>query len=246
MKKLDFAETWRATFAAVRADVGLYGTLAAAFVLLPAMIVAVLGPGEARTVADLNGTRLLVQLVVAIVGAIAQLGIIALAFGATTPREALSRGIAALPGLVGASLLTALTLLPAVLLIQASYKGYPALLLPGLIVLLPGLYVVARLALAVPLLATRTLGPVTALRASWAATVGNGWRIFGFLAAIIGLLLVAMLLAGGVAAAVGSVLKVAGAPGLADFVVALISAAVASGYTVVNSVGLATLLKRLG
>ncbi|TRW17065.1 hypothetical protein [Glacieibacterium frigidum] len=246
MKKLDFAEVWRTTFADVRANVGLYGTLAAAFVLLPAMVVAVLGPGEARTVADLNGTRLFAQLVVALIGAVAQLAIIALACGTVpTPRAALARGFAALPGLAGASLLTAFAILPAVLLLSASRQGYPALQLAGLVVLLPGLYVIVRLTLAVPMLATRTFGPVTALRASWAATAGNGFRIFGFLAAIAGLLLLAMLLAGGVAAALGSVFKLVGAPQLANFVVALISAVVLSGYTVVNSVGLATLLKRL-
>lgn len=247
MKTLAFGEAWRETFAAARADSAVYATLAAAFVVLPAMVVAVLGPGEARTVADLNGARLLAQLGLALIGAIAQLAIVALACGAApTPRAALARGVAALPGLVGASLLTAFALLPAALLIQASRQGYPALLLPGLIVLLPGVYVVARLALAVPMLAVRTLGPVTALRASWAATAGNGWRVLGFLAAIIAVLLIAMLLAGGVAAALGSVLTLIGAKNVSGFVVALVSAAVASGYTVVNSVGLAALFKRLG
>lgn len=247
MRRLAFAAAWRETFAAVRADASLYATLAAAFVLLPAMIVVVLGPGEARSVADLNGARLFAQLVVALIGAIAQLAIIALVCSSVpTPRAAVARGIAALPGLIGASLLTAFALLPAVLLIQASRQGTPALLLPGLIALLPGLYVVGRLALAVPLLATRTLQPVTALRASWAATAGNGWRILGFLAAIIGLLLLVMLLAGGVAAALASVLTLIGAKGVGVFVVALVSAVVASGYTVVNSAGLAILFKRLG
>lgn len=246
MKTLAFADTWRATFAAVRADGGLYATIAAAFVLLPAMIVAVLGPGEPQTVADLTGVRLFAQLGLALVGAVAQLAIIALVCGAETPRAALARGVAALPGLAAASLLTAFALMPAVLLIQASRQGYPALLLPGFVALIPGLYVVARLALSVPMLAVRTLGPVTALRASWAATAGNGWRILGFLAAIIGVLLVVMLLAGGVAAALASVLTLIGAKGVGAFVVALISAAVASGYTMVNSVGLATLFKRLG
>ena len=75
--------------------------------------------------ADINGVRLLAQLVVALIGAVAQLAIIALVCGGVpTPRAALARGLAALPGLVGASLLTAVALLPAVMLLQASRNGY--------------------------------------------------------------------------------------------------------------------------
>lgn len=247
MRKLEFAAAWRETFASARADWSLYGTLAAAFVLLPTMVVAVLGPAEPRTFGEVNGSQLLAQFVVMVIGGIAQLAIIALASGtAPDARAALRRAVSALPALIAILILTAVPLVPAVLLLKAAQTGYPGLLLPGLIVLVPGLYAVARLALAVPVLATTKRGAVAALRVSWAATMGNGWRVLGFLLAIIALLLFAMLLAGGLAAAFASVLTLVGAPGIGRFVVALISAAIASGYTVVNSIGLAILLKRLG
>ena len=259
MTRLDLAATWRTTFEAVRADWVLYATLAAAFVALPAMALDVFGPAPPRTLAELQAARATIalkgggvpfsaiaQLAAMLVAALAQLAIAGLALGsALTPRDALARGIAALPALVGVSVITALVFVPAVALILASRQGYPAALLPGLAALIPSLFIAARLSLALPLLATRRLGPVAALRASWAATAGNGWRIFGFLAAMLGLLLGVVVVAGGVAAAIGSVFTLAGAGGLGKFLVALVSAAVASGYTVVNSVGLAVVLKRL-
>ena len=73
------------------------------------------------------------------------------------------------------------------------------------------------------------------------ASVVPGGQLLRGIAAVLGVVVVA----GGVAAAIGSVFTLAGAGGLGKFLVALVSAAVASGYTVVNSVGLAVVLKRL-
>jgi hypothetical protein len=246
MSRLAFAEVWRETFDDARRNYALYATLAAAFVLLPAMALRVFGPAAPKTIADLNGSWLAIHFIMALIGALAQLGIAGLATGAAaTPSAALRRAVSALPGLAAAGLITAFALMPSVFLIQGSQRGYPALLLPGLALLIPGLFVVARLSLGVPLLATRTLAPTTALRLSWTATAGNGWRILGVLAASLGMFVIAMLLAGGVAAAFGSVLTLFGATTLGGFVAALISAAVASAYTIVNSALLAVMYRRL-
>ena len=53
------------------------------------------------------------------------------------------------------------------------------------------------------------------------------------------------ILAGGVAAALGSVLTLLGGKALASFVVALVSALVATFYSVFNAVGVAVIYRRL-
>ena len=242
---LGFAEVWRATLDAVNTARSLYFTLGAAFVVLPAMAVHVFGPPDPRSVADITPTLLGFQAAAALIGGVVQVAIAQLALGGTDAGSALRRGVTALPSLVVAALLTALALLPALMLSQAS-RGTPALLLPGLGLMIPGLYVVARLSLALPLLASQTLDPLAALRASWAATSGNAWRILALLAALIGLLLGLVLLAGGVAAALASVLTLLGGKSLGGFVVALVASGVAAIYTVCNAVMLAQLSRILG
>ena len=242
---LGFGEIWRATFAAVARERSLYLTIAAAFVLLPTVAAAVLGPPEPRNFGEMRGATLAVQGLVALIGAVAQLAIARLAWTGGTVGEALGRAAMALPALIAATLLTVTALIPAGVLIQLSQRGIPALLLPGLGVLIPGLWVAARLALTLPIVAARGVGPIAALRQSWAATASNGWRILGLLAALLGVLLGALLLASGVAAAAGSVLTLLGGKALAGFLVTLVAGAVGSVYTVYNSVLLATIARRL-
>ena len=242
---LRLAALWGATRDAVRAGAQTYATLAAAFVLLPAMVSAVFGPASPRSLADLSGAVLAVQFGLAALGAVGQLAIARLVLAGGAPRVALAHGARRLPRLLVAGLLTALALVPALMLVQLAQRGVTAALLPGLVLLIPGLYAVARLALALPIVAARDDGPVAALRRSWAATAGHGWRVLGFLAALLALLVGVMLLASIVAAALGATLTLLAGPGLANFIVALVSAVVAAGYAAVNAVALAVLYRRL-
>ncbi len=243
--KVGFAVLWRDTLDALRADAATYATLAAAFILLPAMVAEVFGPAQPRRISDLAGTTLAVQGALAALGAVAQLAIARLAVRGGGPREALAQGLWRLPRLIVAGLLTAFALVPAMTLVQLSQRGTPAALLPGLVLLIPGLYVVARLALAMPVVAARDGGAVAALRLSWAATAGQGWLVLGFLASLVAALVAALLVAGIVAAALGATLTLIAGPGLANFIVALVSAVVAAGYAAFNAVALAMLYRRL-
>ena len=242
---LRLAGLWRDTGDALRADAATYATLAAAFVLLPAMVAQVFGPPQPRSLAELSGTVIAVQGALAAVGAAAQIAIARLAIVGGGPRAALVQGLFRLPRLIVAALLTSLALVPAMVLLQLTQRGQPAALLPGLVLLIPGLYVVVRLVLALPAIAARALGPVAALRLSWVATAGQGWRVMGLLASLIGGLLVVSIVAAAIAAALGSTLTLLAGPGLANFTVALISAIVTAGYAAINSVALAVLFKRL-
>ena len=77
------------------------------------------------------------------------------------------------------------------------------------------------------------------------ATRGNGWRVLLLLAALIVMLLGIVILGVAVASAIGSVLVLAGSKILAGFAVALVAAIGPALYTVINSVLLAEICRRL-
>lgn len=245
MAVFGIVETWRETLRLTRRDFGVHATLAAAFVLLPAIALDVFGPAQPTKFSQMTGTVVLLQGVLALIGAISQLAIARLTISGGTPREALGHALIVLPRLIVVAFLTTLPLVPALLILQAAIAGVQAAALPGLILIIPGLYAAARLSLAMPALASRSIGPVAALRQSWAATSGNGWRLLGFMAMMLMLMFGLLVLASGVGNAIGSLLTLAGSKALAHFIVALLGAAVAAVYAVYSSVGLATAYKRL-
>lgn len=245
MTRLDFGATWRDTAAAFARDRSTYLTLAAAFVLLPAMAAQVFGPASPRRIADVGTAVLFVQLGLALVSMAAQLTIMRMMLRGDAPRAALAVTLPKVPVLFLAGVLTALALLPATSLIAAAMQGTRAALLPGLALLIPGVFVASRLALAGPLIAAHGLGAVASLRASWLATAGNGWRILGVLAAFAGLFLVVALLAAALGGAVASVLLLLGGKAFASFVATLLPAAASAAYAAVNAVALATIFRRL-
>ncbi|WP_419814885.1 hypothetical protein [Glacieibacterium sp.] len=245
MTRFPIAAAWRETVRLTRRDLGTYLTLAGAFVMLPMMVVEVFGPQMPTKLADIPPSLLLVQGVLALIGALAQLSVARLVIVGGGARPALVHAAMVLPRLAIAAILTSLVLVPAVLLVQAGMRSQQVLVLFGLALLIPGIYGIARLALALPVLASRTVGPVAALQLSWVATAGNAGRVLGFLGLMIAAMLGLTILAGGVASALGSVLTLMGGKALASFVVALVSAAVATVYSVFNSVGLAVIYRRL-
>ena len=246
MTRLPFGDVWAATLAAARRDAGTYATIAAAFVLLPAVAAEVLGAPTPHSLTAMDGRAVAIQAVLALSGGIAQLVIARLAMLGGTPRDALAKAGPGLLKLVGAALLSGLVLVPALALVQASMGGKPGLALPAAILLIPSIYVLARLSLSLPLIAARGLGPVAALRVSWGMTAGHGGRILTLLAIVLLLVLGLSLLLTAVAMALGTVLTAAGLKPLAGFALTLVSGAVAALYTVLGAVLTAEIAKRLG
>lgn len=243
--RLSFPDIWRATLDTAGRDFGVYAAIVAAFGVWPALALAVLGPEPGANPTAISGTMLGLQGVVAAIGAVAQLAVARLVLTGGTPREALFAGLRAVPRLLVAAFATALALVPSFALLQAAQSGYRGLALPALIVLVPAAYAIARLALALPLIAATGAGPLAALRRSWTATRGNGWRILSLLMAMLGVLLGALLLGGGVAAAVAALLTMAGGKTLGGFIVAAVTSVLAGAYALYNAVALAEMAKRL-
>ena len=242
---LKFAEVWYATLGAVRRDFGIYATIAAAFVLLPAVVESVFGPAQPTKFKDITPAMLLPQLVLAVIACVAQVAIARLALRGGSVAQALRTSVQLLPRALAAVILGSFVLVPPVAMLQATQFGYPGLAGPALVLVVPGFYALARLSLALPLIAATGVGPIVALQLSWAATAGNGWRVLLLLFALIVMLLGLSVLAAAVASAVGSILVLAGGKVVAGFFVALVSAVGASLYTLWNSVMLAELCRRL-
>lgn len=231
---LDLAALWRETLETARADLPLYFALAAAFVLLPELALALYGPPPPETIEALTPRFLLLKAVLpAAIAAIAQLAIVTLVVGGRhgdgpTVGGALKLALLALPGLLLAMVAAALPVSVGILLL-----------------VLPGLYLAARLALLMPIIADRHLAPLAALRESWTMTEGNGGRILLFILLWYVVFVGAAILAGGLGAALGSVLTVAGAVALGNLVAALVSAAAAALFSIYNAVGIAVIYLHL-
>lgn len=208
--------------------------VAGAFVLLPNMLVEAFGPPLPRTQADLTGQVVLVHLLLpSLIALVAQLGIMRLTLDivrgtSRSVAEALAVAARTWPFAVAAVFLTAVPIAAGML-----------------VLIVPGLYMAGRLALALPLVLDGGAGPVDAVRRSWDATDGNGWRVIGFILMWAFWFIALSFLAAGVGAALGTVLTAAGAPAVGSFVVSLLGGAAAAIFSVFQSVGTALIYERL-
>lgn len=228
---LDLGELWRATLVACRRDLALYLTIAAAFVLLPNLVADLFGPPLPRSPLEMTGTQLLVHVLVpGIIGGIAQLAICRLVVGGRgeTAGGALRLAVGLLPGLI-----VALTL------------GGVAMGLGLLALVIPGLYLWARLALVLPLIAVEGLGPIEALKRSFALTEAAAWRILGFLVMLTLLTLLGSVLIGGVGIAIGSVLTLAVGKGVGALAASTVTSLAAALFAVLGAVASGELYRRL-
>ncbi|WP_188761343.1 hypothetical protein [Sandarakinorhabdus glacialis] len=185
--------------------------IAAPFTLLVDVALTLFGPEPPKTPAELTPRiAVVIILIPALIGGIAQLAVAHLiARPEDTPRVALAAAFAVLPAYLGAVLLSGIP------------TGIGLLLL-----VIPGLYIAARLFLIVPIAVVERLGMIAILKRSWTLTEGHAGSILLFLLLAILFLFGATVLASGVGAALGSVLTLAGLKAVGTFVAALASALV--------------------
>ncbi|KAB7644103.1 glycerophosphoryl diester phosphodiesterase membrane domain-containing protein [Polymorphobacter fuscus] len=215
---------------ALRPDFGVLFAVAAPFTLLVSMALALFGPAPPTTMAALTPRVVILLLVLpSIVGAIGQLAVTWLvANPGGTPRQALAVAARVLPAYLGALLLAT-----------------PATSLGLIALILPGLYIFARVFLIGPAAVIEGLGPVAALRRSWAMTATSAWTILAFI--IVGLLFMfgAAVLSSGVGAALGLLLTTLGLKSVGGFVGALIGAVVSTLFAMGSAAAGAVVFQRL-
>lgn len=227
MAKFDMGAAWDDSVALLKSHSALTGAIAAVFLFLPALALAWFGPVSVEppegatfdqivTAFQENIWQILpYQIGIAILALVGSLAIL---------RLWLSRAATS----VGEALSFALRLLPTMIIIQ---------ILTGLItafgfvlLVVPGLYLIGRLALTGPVVADRSVAnPLDAIAASWNLTRDNGWAIFLFIflvTLVIGIVL--LVVTGVIGAVVGS------GPGIGHIIGGFFESAIGVGATMVS------------
>lgn len=199
MDQLAFARIWQETLATARRHAEILVPVAAAFMFLPQLIFG-WRLGDATPGELFRGDRLagdfLVFLPVLLASFLGQLTISFVSFNDGTAGFTLGQLLRR----------SALLLLPAFAasLMQAIAFGFGFLLF-----ILPGIWLVSRLILAIPILASVQPDPVLALKESWRLTSGNSLRILGMMSMLaLGFLLITIGISG-IGAAIGVISTIA-------------------------------------
>lgn len=229
-ERLTAGSIWQDTLAALTRDFATLFVVVAPFTLLVIVALDLFGPPPPQTMAELTPRNLLLLSILPnIVGAIGRMAVTRLVLTpGETPGRALGIAFASLPAWLTATLLMAVPV------------GAGLLLL-----VVPGLYLMARLFLLAPVLVVERCGPIAAVRRSWDLTEACAWQlvllfVFAVLAAI-GLVLVAS----GLGGAIGTVLMVAGSKGAADFAAALMPALAATLVSMATAAAAAVVYRRV-
>lgn len=192
---LGFWPLWRRTLTVIRGQRELLWPLAGAFFFLPQLLISIFMPDRSLE-ARLEGSPLLsIVLIAALLLTI--LGQLVVAFIAVhdgtdglSLRQVIRRAIRLLGPAVVLLLIQGMAAL--VFLLPLLSPGLPPAAKLGaiLVMAVPGLLVFARLAIAMPLLATQTRSPIEALKTSWRMANGVTLRILVSLTTLLaGLLL---------------------------------------------------------
>lgn len=217
MPALTLNQLWQATLDGIRRDFWTLFAVAAPFVLLVQVGLALFGPEPPKAVAGFT-PQVMVWLFIlpSFIGTIGQLAVIDLvARPGHLPRQALVAALAMAPAYLLGTLLGSF----------AAGLGLLALVIPGL-------YILARLYVVAPVAMLEGLGPLPMLKRSWALTEGHGGTILLFMVTTTCGYLMVSLAAAAVGGAIGSVLALLKLAGVANFVAALVPAMVGNGVAV--------------
>lgn len=227
---LSVAALWRDTVAVAQRNRELLGIVAAAFLFLPQLVAAELQPVLGGTP---QSPSLVPLLAVALAGLVGQ-GAIALivhddlAGGQRTLREALAQAAGRLPRLFVGNLAAGL----------AIGIGLVALIIPGL-------WLLGRLAAVTPIIMAEGRGTVGSLERSWALSGGRAWPAAVWMALNLVLLLSLLFTAALVGAALQATATLAGGEALGKALVNLALAAVSAGAVALLNVAQAVLYRHL-
>lgn len=250
MTNLSIGAAWTATAELIRREGALLFPVALALSGFPSLMLRLLVPEQELLLAGEKGEPAAWMLWLIPVSLLAILGSLAIAAMALIPRisvaEALRVALLRLPvALAAGAVFVAASLSGVVVAAFAAALGRPAGAVALVVVAGALTYGAIRVMLQLPVIVAEGVGPIAALRRSWAITDGSFLRLAGF----IGLILIASLVLGAVAATVGGVIallagKASGIALLATVIGASISALISSAFSVVATVMLAMLYRQ--
>ena len=213
MKRLSLSKAWDDTRQAVAADGRLMAIVAFALIALPGTVQALVMPNAMPGQLPEPGMWVAVALIATLLGVVGQLAILRLvAARGTSVGEAIQHGVRRLLTFIAAVLIWLLPLaLLMVLLGESLRSGQPsAPVAIGVIILFFAIvFALIRMLLLPAIISAEPVGPIAAIRRSWALTSGSWWRLFAFLllflvAALCVLLAVELVIGSAVTAAFGS------------------------------------------
>lgn len=198
MAGLSISQAWEETKARIGEDGKLLMTVAAATVLLPQALVAVVGPPELLSGVRPAGWFNLLVFLAAFISLIGQLAIIRLAIGpATSVGEGIAHGarrfLPAFAALLMLGVLMFLITIPIILLmigvggIEAAASGAAsgAVSLAALIIVILGILIGARFLMIMPVAAAEPGGPIHILKRSWALVKGHYLKLVAFVVLLV-------------------------------------------------------------
>lgn len=201
MAKFDMGAAWDDAIQLLKAHRPLTGTIAAVFLFLPALAVAWFGPAPIEPPAEATIDQLTAAMQQNILQMLPyQIGVALFTMFGTVAimRLWLSRSSTSVGEALGFAASMLLTIL-AVQILTGLMLGVGFLLL-----IIPGLYLIGRLAFVAPLVADRAIrNPAEVIATSWQMTRGNGWRIFLFLFLVTLVVIIAASLVGGLVGMIG-------------------------------------------
>jgi hypothetical protein len=199
LQPLSFGQLWSETVAVARRHTDLFVPVAGLFLFIPQLLLnRTLGDALPKDLLgpDRIGSVLAALAMVLLFSLIGQLVISFIAVSNGTAGRTL--------GNIPRGAVSLFLPLLAVTLMQGIVVGLGFSLL-----IIPGIFLLARFSVAVPLVATGTSDPVAAISTSWRLTEGHSLAIMGFVAFLfVGLLLISVGI-GGLGAAVGVISTVA-------------------------------------
>ena len=200
MVKFDMGAAWDDTLQLLKSHTALVGTIAGVFLFLPALAFAWFGPIPIEPPAGADFDQVMAtfresfrqmipgQVVIALATMIGSVAILRLWLSRTgvSVGEALTFGLMLFPTMLVAQILSGIGI------------GIGFILL-----IIPGLYLIGRLALVAPAIADRAIyNPIEAIRTSWDLTRNNGWAVFFFLFLVNLVIVIAALIIGGIVAVI--------------------------------------------
>lgn len=198
MTAFSISRAWDETKAAIAADGRLFAIVAAALLLLPQAILAVVAPPEELSGVAPPGWVNLLAIAAALIGIIAQIAIIRLAqLPGSSVGEAISHGLKRLLPVIGALLLLVIALFLLAVPLMLLLGGFGALegagtgamarsaVLAAAIILILAILVGPRLLMIMPVATAEPGGPVHVLKRSWSLSAGHYFRLLAFVLLIL-------------------------------------------------------------
>lgn len=260
MSNLSIGRAWEEAKATLQANRRLIIPVALGLLLLPAVIVAMVQPPVAAGGQAEPGSWMIAALIMLIVMMVGQIAIVLLVNGwRGSVGEAIAHAARRTPVLLAAAIII---MVPVILIfsvilaftafgalsageINPSALG-PAGALVLLLCLLVLVYLAVRLLPMIAAVAAEAIGPVAAIKRSFALTRGNFWRLFAFVVLIMIAFLVAALVAGVVFGSLITLLL--GAPeawSVSHLLIALIGGLVQTAFILVYTAMLARIYAQL-